>query len=261
MRGDPFVELVEVEKRWRRRFRPDAVALAGLTLRVEPGERVLLAGPNGAGKSTLLAVAAGLVRPDRGVARVRGLAPAAHARRRGVGWLADGAPFPPGLAVRETLLRLGLLDGLSGRTLRRRVDAALDRTGLADRRAERTGALSRGLRQRLGVAALLLRPRSLLLLDEPLAGLDPAWRAGLRDILDELWRSDPSRAALIASHELGDAARLADRVVVVAAGRAADELPAGAPAPELERRVLAAIRAAAPEAGPPRAGRGAQEAA
>jgi ABC-2 type transport system ATP-binding protein len=244
VRSEPFVELVAVEKRWRRPLRPDGVALAGLSLEVAPGERVLLAGPNGAGKSTLLAVVAGLVRPDAGLVRVGGLAPASYARVRGVGWLADGAPFPPELTVRETLVRLALLDGLSGRVLRRRVGAALDRVGLAERRAERAGSLSRGLRKRLGVAALLLRPRALLLLDEPLAGLDPAWRVELRSILDELCRSDPSRALLLASHELGEAARMVRRVAVVAGGRTVDDLPADVDPRELEQRVLAAIRGA-----------------
>jgi len=261
VRDGTFVELTGVEKRWRRGLRSDVAALAGLSLRVAPGERVLLAGPNGAGKSTLLAVVAGLVRPDAGVARVGGLAPAEYARSRGIGWLADGAPFPPGLPVREALVRLGLLDGLSGRVLRRRVEAALDRTGLAGRREERAGALSRGLRQRLGIAAVLLRPRALLLLDEPLAGLDPAWRAELRAILDELCRGDPSRAVVVASHELGEAARLADRVAVVAGGRIADDLPADVEPHELERRVLDAIRGAVPGGRGPALGGDAKEAA
>lgn len=261
MRDGTFIELHGVVKRWRGRSRSDVVALAGLSLEVSAGERVLLAGPNGAGKSTLLAVVAGLVRADAGAARVGGLDPAAYVRAHGVGWLADGVPFPRGLPVREALVRLGLLDGLSGRVLRRRVEAALDRTGLADRRAERAGSLSRGLRQRLGVAALLLRPRALLLLDEPLAGLDPAWRAELRAILDELHRGDPSRTVLVASHELREAARMADRVVVVAGGRAADDLSPAVGPDELERRVLSAIRDAAPGGRAPKVGGDAEEAA
>lgn len=261
MRDGTFVELAGVQKRWRRGLRADVVALAGLSLRIAPGERVLLAGPNGAGKSTLLAAVAGLVRPDAGVVRVGGLAPAEYARSRGIGWLADGAPFPPGLPVREALVRLGLLDGLSGRVLRRRVEAALDRTGLAERRAERAGSLSRGLRQRLGVAALLIRPRALLLLDEPLAGLDPAWRAELRAILDELCRTDPSRVVVVASHELGEATRLADRLFVLAAGRIADDLPADVEPHELERRVLDAIRGTVPGGGGLARGGDAEEAA
>ncbi len=235
-----MIELTGVEKGYRCGLRGRARALSGLDLRVAEGECVAVVGPNGAGKSTLFGILAGLLRADGGRVRVGSGTPRSWARRRGVGLLPDGAPFPPGLTAREALTRLALLDGLSGRRLRFRVEACLDRVDLAERATTRVSGLSRGLRQRLGIAALLLVPRRLVLLDEPLTGLDPVWRAGFRAVLEELRLRDPARTVLVASHEVAAVSRAADRVVVLAEGRTVDAFHPAAPI-EAERRVLAAL--------------------
>jgi ABC-2 type transport system ATP-binding protein len=94
------------------------------------------------------------------------------------------------------------------------------------------------MRQRLGLAQLLLMPRSVLLLDEPLAGLDPLWRARFRSLISRLRDADPDITILISSHELGEVARVADRVAVIQAGRVIDTLEVGEDSGELERRVV-----------------------
>ncbi|MDT8435641.1 MAG: ABC transporter ATP-binding protein [Gemmatimonadota bacterium] len=237
-----MIELSGVEKRFRPSPWRKVTALAGLDLRIGAGERVAVVGPNGAGKSTLFRVLAGFLRPDAGLARLEGLPPRRYVRAHGIGLLPDGSPLPGRQRAGDALFRLAVLDGLAGREARRAVGAALERLELADRAADRVGALSRGMRQRLGIASLLLRPRPVMLLDEPFGGLDPVWREGLRDLLDELRGASPRPTILLASHEIVEAARVADRIVVLSGGRVRDDFPPGASLEETERRVLDRLR-------------------
>jgi ABC-type multidrug transport system ATPase subunit len=98
------------------------------------------------------------------------------------------------------------------------------------------------MRQRLGLAQLLLKPRSVLLLDEPLAGLDPLWRARFRDLVLRLRAADPDMTVLISSHELGEVARIADRVAVIHAGRLAATLEVDENSTAMERKVLGILQ-------------------
>ena len=236
-----LIEVSGVTKTYRRRTRHSTDALESLDLRIEAGSTVAVVGPNGAGKSTLFGVLAGLVRPDRGRALVHGLSPAAYVRSRGIGLLPDRVRLPARLSVRETLTRLAILDGCSGTEISRTVDRALDLVGLGDRGLERCGGLSHGLRQRVGIAQLLLRPREVLLLDEPLSGLDPVWRARFRELFEQLRRDSSGRTLLLSSHELGETARLTERVVVIEAGRVVDDFPTRGDSEALEHRVLSVL--------------------
>lgn len=218
-----MIRLRDVSKRYRS-LRSTTVALDGLNLLVPVGEFVALVGPNGAGKSTLFGVLLGFLRPDGGSATVGGLDPREWVRQNGVGYLPEVPSIPRRWRARETLIRLGVLDGLRRSDLDRQVDAALERTGLTARCATRTGALSKGSRQRLAIAQLLLQPRTLMLLDEPFAGLDPFWRSGLRELLTQLRRDRPATTIIMASHDLAEVGRLADRVVMLADGRVRREL-------------------------------------
>lgn len=215
-----MIELRGVTKEYRRAFGRRTRAVDGISLRVPAGDCVALLGPNGAGKSTLLGLILGYLRPSRGGIRVAGLRPGEYARRHGIGYLPEQVRFPPGLRVGEALRRLGALDGLDGRALRGAVGVALERTGLEAARSERSGTLSKGTKKRLGVAQLLLRPRRLVLLDEPWAGLDPGWRARLRALVRDGIGGE-GRTVVLASHELGEAERVAGRAVVVHRGRVA----------------------------------------
>lgn len=233
-----MIELRGVTKRYGRGFRRGVMALDSLDLRLESGTTVAIVGRNGAGKSTLFGVLAGLVRPDRGSVRIEGRTPGAWIRTEGIGFLPDRIRFPARRPVAETLARLSILDGCPVRKVATRVDRALEVTGLLESRNSRCGNLSSGMRQRLGLAQLLLMPRSVLLLDEPLAGLDPLWRARFRSLISRLRDADPEMTILVSSHELGEVARIADRIAVIRSGRVVDTLEVGDDSGEMERRVL-----------------------
>jgi len=236
-----MIELLGVTKRYRRGVRGGVTALSSLDLSVQRGTTLAVVGPNGAGKSTLFGIIAGLVRPDRGRALIDGRPAVGWVRAHGIGLLPDRIRLPPQQSVAESLRRLAILDGCPGAELSARVGRAIEITGLGRRAGARCGSLSHGLRQRLGIAQLLLRPRSLLLLDEPLSGLDPLWRVRFREILAELRSESPAMTLLISSHELGETARLVDEVAVIREGRMADRFAVSEDVRAFERRVLDAL--------------------
>lgn len=230
---------------------------------MRPGECVGLVGPNGAGKSTVMGLGLGYLRPSAGRVRVGGLPPRRYVRTRGVSHLPETFSPPGRVRARGLLRRLALLDGLGRRGARERAEEALARCGLEGAGARRVRELSRGKRQRLGVAQLLVRPRAVVLMDEPWGGLDPEGRSRLRRLTAELRRGRRTPAVLVASHDLSQVARVADRAVVLVGGRAAERVPLeGATDGErLERAILEAEGAAVLRRGGrssrPRAGPGA----
>ncbi len=197
-------------------------ALAGATLRVEPGEIVLLRGPNGAGKTSLLRLCAGLLPVVRGSATVCGvdLTVDRRAVRRRVGLLGHANGLYADLTVAENVAFWGATVGAT----RDEVDAALVRLGVGGRLAGvPVGRLSAGQRRRTALACLVVRRATLWLLDEPHAGLDAAGR----DELDATLRQAVQAGAtvLIASHELERAAGLATRTVEVVGGQVVGVAP------------------------------------
>lgn len=223
--------------RLRRRVR----ALDGITLAVAPGSALGVVGLNGAGKSTLLRLLLGYLEPSAGRVTIGGMRPREYAERNGVAYLPERVAIPPGWTVRGALQAYAMLDGL-GPEAPERVEQALARLGLVPLAERRVGALSKGNVQRLGIAQMLLSPRQLMVLDEPTDGLDPLWIAELRAIVAE-WRAGgaqggPTRTLVIASHNLPEVERLADRVVVLHAGELRAELPARQAGESLEERFL-----------------------
>ena len=190
----------------------ERLALDRVSLSVAPGERLLLTGGNGAGKTTLLRVLATVLRPHAGEVEIGGHAlPREAGRVRAtIGYLGHEPLVYPALTVDENLQLYAALyrvgDG--------EVDAALERVGLERRRRDAAGDLSRGLRQRLGLARALLHRPLLLLLDEPTTGLDDEGRERLRAVLD-----GHAGAAVIATHEPAWFAGLAGRELRLEAGR------------------------------------------
>ncbi|WP_239076739.1 ABC transporter ATP-binding protein [Actinocatenispora rupis] len=205
------------------------VALAGVDLTVPAGTVHGLLGPNGAGKTTLLRTLFGLSRPDAGTLTVLGEPVVAGRTPGGLAGFVDSPRFYPYLSGRRNLELLAAYD----RRGHDDIDAVLERVGLAGRDADRVSAYSSGMRQRLGLAAALLRGPRLLVLDEPVNGLDPA---GIRDIgalLRDLAADGGS--VLLSSHHMAEAEALCDGVTILRAGRTVhagrvEELRAAAPA-------------------------------
>lgn len=197
----------------------ERTALAGLDLRIEPGEIFALLGPNGGGKTTLFRLLSTLIPVQSGRAEVLGfdcMSQTAEVRRR-IGVVFQAPSLDKKLTVDENLRHQGHLYGLAGAELRHRADEALDRLRLTDRRHDRAEALSGGLRRRVELAkGLLHRPR-VLLLDEPSTGLDPGARGDLWDYLRQL-RGDDGVTVVLTTHLLEEADK-ADRLAILNAGQ------------------------------------------
>jgi ABC-2 type transport system ATP-binding protein len=194
-------------------------ALDGVTMRVLRGEIMGLVGPNGAGKTTLLRVLATALVPSSGRALVVGFDPARKPRevRRRVGYLPDFMGLYQDMRVDEYLRFFADAYGLDAGKRRAYVDRALRMTGLADRAGSFIEELSLGMRSRVAFARALAGDPALLLLDEPLSGLDPFARTGFIETLRGLRAEGTS--VLVSSHQLADLERLCDGVVLMDRGR------------------------------------------
>jgi len=208
-------------------------AVDELTMTVPAGEVRGLLGANGAGKTTLLRLLFGLIAPDAGTVELLGRplgGPGSAALDRVGGFVEDPA-FYPYLSGAANLTLLARLDG--GDPSRPRVDGALERVGLGARADDRVSGYSTGMRQRLGLAAALLRDPRLLLLDEPTSGLDPAGARDVATLVREL--AADGVAVLLSSHQIGELERVCDAYTFMRDGRvvwegSADALTAQAPA-------------------------------
>jgi ABC-2 type transport system ATP-binding protein len=194
-------------------------ALAGVSFTVATGERVALLGPNGSGKSTLLRTLATMLRPSEGRAEVDGhdVAREADAVRRRLGTAFQSPSLDGKLTVRENLRFQGWLYGLSGAALTARMEELLARFSLADRSGDRVETLSGGLKRRVELAKTLLHRPSVLLLDEPSTGLDPAARLEFWDVLGA-YQQAHGLTVVAATHLLDEAERCT-RVALLDGGR------------------------------------------
>jgi ABC-2 type transport system ATP-binding protein len=197
--------------------RGDVRALDQLSLVVNAGEVMGIAGPNGAGKSTLISILLGYLRPTDGVVRIAGLEPRAYVERHGVGYLSELVDVPARWTVADALERYAVLAGVRDGAVSLRVDEIVERLGLDEHRDKQVKALSKGNRQRLGLAQSLLRGERVFVLDEPTHGLDPLWTTRFREIVAAL--KHPARAIVIASHNLEELERLCDRVAILDRGQ------------------------------------------
>ena len=179
-----------------------------------------LVGANGAGKSTLIKLATGMVRPTIGRVTVAGLDASDPQARRLVGYCPDHDAFYEDLTGREFVLTMAKLCGFSRAEARDRTEAVLRRVGMTDRADRKLRGYSKGMRQRVKLAQALLNDPKLLILDEPLSGVDPVGRQELLDVFRGL--AEQGKALLISSHELEELEKLTDEVIVMARGRIAD---------------------------------------
>lgn len=192
-------------------------AVDDFSLTINRGEVVGLAGPNGAGKSTLIGLLLGYMRPTDGTVTIDGQSPRAFIEHHGIGYLSELIALPQRWRVDETLHRMALLAGVEPARIRERRDAVVSLLGLAEHRHKRIKQLSKGNLQRVGLGQALLHEETLMILDEPTHGLDPLWTQRFRDLVHDLRR--PDRAMLIASHNLDELQRVADRVAIIDGGR------------------------------------------
>jgi len=200
------VETHELTKRYG-----PLVAVDRVSLTVRPGEVYGFLGPNGAGKTTTLRMLLGLVRPTSGTVRLFGKGTGESLGDLGA--LIEGPAFYPYLSGRQNLRVLAHYAGCPAR----RIDIVLDLVDMADRAGDRYSTYSLGMKQRLGVAAALLKDPKLLILDEPTNGLDPAGMADMRRLIKRLGAS--GKTVLLSSHMLGEVQQICDRVGVVSGGR------------------------------------------
>jgi ABC-2 type transport system ATP-binding protein len=218
-----MIEVCDLTKRYGATLAVDALSFG-----VRPGTVTGFLGPNGSGKSTTMRLILGLDTPDAGEARIGGR------RYRDLRWplreagaLLEAKAFHPGRSAHAHLHALAASNGID----RRRVDEVLDLVGLADAAGKRAGTFSLGMAQRLGIAAAMLGDPPVLLLDEPVNGLDPAGIHWIRDLLKTL--ASHGRAVFVSSHLISEIALMADRLVVIGQGRlladtSVAELSAGA---------------------------------
>ncbi len=179
-----------------------------------------LVGANGAGKSTLIRLATGLARPSIGRVTVAGLDAADPRARRLVGYCPDHDAFYEDLSGREFVRTMARLCGFTRPQAADRTEAVLHRVGMADRADRKIRGYSKGMRQRVKLAQALLNDPKLVILDEPLSGVDPVGRQDLLEVFRGL--AAAGVAVLISSHELEELERLTDEVIVMARGRIAD---------------------------------------
>jgi ABC-2 type transport system ATP-binding protein len=191
----------------------DALAVDRVSLSVRRGEVYGFLGPNGAGKTTTLRMLLGLIRPTGGSATVLGRRPGDAAALAKIGAMIEGPAFYPYLSGRDNLAVVARYAGVG----RANLDEALDTVDLGSRGGDKFGAYSLGMKQRLGVAAALLKEPDLVVLDEPTNGLDPAGMRDMRALIRRL--GDEGHTVILSSHMLGEVQQVCDRVGVISSGR------------------------------------------
>ncbi len=214
---DDVIAVEGLRKVFRTPFRRRRVeAVKGVTFQVRRGEIFGFLGPNGAGKTTTLKMLVGLIRPTSGRARVLGGDPGTLEVMARVGFLPEQPYFYDYLTPGELLDVFGQVFGLPRALRRQRIDSLLDLVGLGDAKGRVLRKFSKGMLQRVGIAQALLNDPELVLLDEPMSGLDPVGRKEIIDLMARL--KDQGKTVFFSSHILADIERLCDRVVILHKG-------------------------------------------
>jgi len=220
--SEAVIEVSGLRKEYRSTIgRRTITALDGIDIAVQPGELFGLLGPNGAGKTTTVKVLLGLTAPTSGSARIAGLPVSNPESRRSVGYLPEGHKIPNYLTARQTLSIFGRMSGMDSDAIRTRSVELLEKLKLAQWIDVRVKKFSKGMTQRLGLAAALIHQPKVLLLDEPTDGVDPVGRREIRDILRD--EAKNGVAVLLNSHLLSEIELTCDRVAVLRGGKVAIE--------------------------------------
>jgi ABC-2 type transport system ATP-binding protein len=227
---EPIIRTSGLSKRYG-----DQLAVRNLTLEVPAGEIFGFLGPNGAGKTTTILMLMGLSEPSAGSARVCGFDPTREAVKvkRVVGYLPENVGFYDDMTAVDNLLYVAHLNGLADGAARARIGATLEAVGLADEARKRVGAFSRGMRQRLGIAEVLVKEPRAVFLDEPTMGLDPDGTGRMLEMIQALSR-ERGITVFLSSHLLDQVQRISDRVGIMLRG----SLVAAGPIEELAHQSL-----------------------
>ena len=193
-------------------------ALDGVTFEVPHGQVVGLLGPNGAGKTTAMRILTGFVAPSAGTARIDGIdVQDDHvACQKKIGYLPEGNPLYTDLRVAEALRFMAEMQGLRGDARREAIGQAVEAAGLVGMEGRTIGTLSKGYRQRVGLAQALLHSPPVLILDEPTTGLDPNQQQDMRDLIRRLGRE---RTVILSTHILPEVEAVCDRALIIKSGR------------------------------------------
>ncbi len=206
-------ELIVSTHALTKRYGTGIVAVDNLNLNVRRGEVYGFLGPNGAGKTTTLRMLVGLIKPTSGTAEVAGAAPGTQASLTRIGAIIETPAFYPYLSGYDNLRLIAMLCGVP----MKRVDGALDEVELTPRKQHRFSTYSLGMKQRLGIAAALIKEPDILILDEPTNGLDPQGMVDVRNLIVELGKG--ARTVLISSHLLGEVEQMCTRIGVIQKGK------------------------------------------
>lgn len=210
------------------------VAVNDLNLSIRKGEVFGLLGPNGAGKTTTILMLLGLTEPTAGEAKIAGCDCTRNPLqvKSMVGYLPDNVGFYGDMTGRQNLRFTGRLNGMNGKELEDRIDELLERVGMTEAADKKAGTYSKGMRQRLGIADVLIKDPQVIIMDEPTLGIDPEGMRVLLNLIRDLSVQD-GRTVLISSHQLHQIQQVCDRVGIFVEG----SLIACGTLPELEKRI------------------------
>jgi ABC-2 type transport system ATP-binding protein len=233
---------VMIEARGLTKHYGPVTALKNATFEVNRGEVVGFLGPNGAGKTTTMKILTCFIAPSEGTARVGGadIFESPLAVREAIGYLPESTPLYTEMLVLEYLEFAGKMRGLSGDALRSRIRTVVEETSLGDVIGKAIGELSKGYRQRVGLAQALIHEPPVLILDEPMSGLDPNQASEIRELIREIGRE---RTIILSTHNLAEVQVTCGRVLIIANGElVADDTPEELAARAGKPRFIATIQ-------------------
>ncbi len=218
MSEPPSTQPVMIEARGLTKYYGDFAAVVDVSFSIPQGQVVAFLGPNGAGKSTTMRLMTGYLAPSAGVARIAGHDMATD-RLKGaerLGYLPENGPLYDDMTPRALLEFFAAARGLGGADRRRRINAVIEQCALGSVVGKAIGKLSRGYRQRVGMAQVLLHEPDVLVLDEPTAGLDPNQ---IREVRETIRRLGRRKTVLLSTHILQEVEAMADRILMISEGR------------------------------------------
>ena len=213
--GHTIIETKDLTKQYGAK-----TAVNNLNLKIQKGEVFGLLGPNGAGKTTTILMLLGLTEPTGGSASIEGMDCTRETIdvKRIVGYMPDNVGFYPDMTGRENLRFIGRLNGLDEKMIDEQIEKLLKRVGMEHAADQKTGTYSRGMRQRLGIADVLMKDPQVIIMDEPTLGIDPEGMRELLDLMQKLSKED-GRTLLISSHQLYQIQQICDRVGIFVDGK------------------------------------------